>query len=38
MMCIIGFVLFFVALVLLRTRTEIHKRRTRALLAREHMA
>ncbi len=38
MMCIIGFVLFFVALVLLRTRTEIHKRRTRALLARERMA
>ena len=38
MLCIIGFVLFFVALVLLRTRTEIHKRRTRALLAREHMA
>ncbi|WP_412554550.1 heme ABC transporter permease [Shimia sp. MIT1388] len=38
MMCIIGFVLFFIALVLLRTRTEIHKRRTRALLARERMA
>ncbi|WP_299428513.1 heme ABC transporter permease [uncultured Shimia sp.] len=38
MMCIIGFVLFFVALVLLRTRTEIHKRRTRALLARERLA
>jgi len=38
MMCIIGFVLFFIALVLLRTCTEIHKRRTRALLARERMA
>ncbi len=38
MMCIVGFVLFFVALVLLRTRTEIHKRRTRALLARERLA
>ena len=38
MMCIIGFVLFFIALVLLRTRTEIQKRRTRALLARERMA
>ena len=33
-----GFVLLFVALVLLRTRTEIHKRRARALLARERMA
>ncbi|CUH53809.1 heme ABC transporter permease [Shimia sp. R11_0] len=38
LVCIIGFVLLFVALVLLRTRTEIHKRRTRALLARERMA
>ncbi len=38
LLCIIGFVLLFVALVLLRTRTEIHKRRTRALLARERMA
>ncbi len=38
LLCIVGFVLFFVALVLLRTRTEIHKRRTRALLARERMA
>lgn len=38
MVCIIGFVLLFVALVLLRTRTEIHKRRTRALLARERMS
>lgn len=37
LMCIIGFVLFFIALVLLRTRTEIHKRRTRALLARERL-
>jgi len=32
-----GFVLLFVALVLLRTRTEIRARRTRALLARERM-
>ncbi|MFY0619205.1 heme ABC transporter permease [Shimia sp.] len=38
LMCIIGFVLLFVALVLLRTRTEIHKRRARALLVRERMA
>ena len=38
MVCIAGFVLLFVALVLLRTRTEIHKRRTRALLARERLA
>ena len=38
LMCIAGFVLLFVALVLLRTRTEIHKRRTRALLARERLA
>lgn len=33
--CIAGFVLLFLALVLLRTRTEIRARRTRALLARE---
>ena len=33
-----GFVLLFIALVLLRTRTEIRARRTRALLARERMA
>ena len=32
-----GFVLLFVALVLVRTRTEIRARRTRALLARERM-
>ncbi|MBO9471952.1 MULTISPECIES: heme ABC transporter permease [unclassified Shimia] len=38
LVCIAGFVLLFVALVLLRTRTEIHKRRTRALLARERLA
>jgi len=33
--CIIGFVLFFITLVLLRTRTEIRLRRASALLARE---
>jgi heme exporter protein C len=33
-----GFVLLFVALVLLRTRTEIRARRMRALMARERMA
>lgn len=35
--CIAGFVLLFVSLVLLRTRTEIRARRTSALLARERM-
>ncbi|MCR9089428.1 MAG: heme ABC transporter permease [Rhodobacteraceae bacterium] len=35
---IAGFVLLFVALVLLRTRTEIRARRLRALIARERMA
>ena len=35
---IAGFVLLFVALVLLRTRTEIRARRVQALLARERMA
>ena len=35
--CMAGFVLLFIALVLLRTRTEIRARRTRALLARERM-
>ncbi|MFK7938068.1 MAG: heme ABC transporter permease [Roseovarius sp.] len=34
---IAGFVLLFLALVLLRTRTEIRARRTRALLARDRM-
>ncbi|EAQ01599.1 ABC heme exporter, inner membrane subunit CcmC [Pseudooceanicola batsensis HTCC2597] len=38
LLCIAGFVLLFVALVLLRTVTEIRARRTRALLARERMA
>jgi heme exporter protein C len=38
LVCIAGFVLLFVALVLLRTRTEIRARRTKALLARERMA
>jgi heme exporter protein C len=36
--CIAGFVLFFVALLLLRTRTEIRARRLKALIARERMA
>ncbi|MCE8470664.1 transcriptional regulator, partial [Rhodovulum sulfidophilum] len=36
--CIAGFVCLFVALVLLRTRTEIRARRVRAMLARERMA
>ena len=35
LVCIAGFVLFFVALVLLRTQTEIRARRMRALVARE---
>ena len=34
---IAGFGLFFVALVILRTQTEIRARRMRALLARERM-
>ncbi|WP_375265071.1 heme ABC transporter permease [Planktotalea sp.] len=38
LVCIVGFVLLFVALMLLRTRTEIRARRTKALLARERMA
>jgi len=38
LLCIAGFVLLFVALVLLRTRTEIRARRLRALEARERMA
>jgi len=37
LVCIAGFVLLFVALVLLRTRTEIRLRRMNALLARERM-
>jgi heme exporter protein C len=36
--CMAGFVLLFLALVLLRTQTEIRARRTRALLARERVA
>ena len=36
--CIVGFVLFFVALLLMRTRTEIRARRLKALIARERMA
>jgi heme exporter protein C len=38
LICIAGFVLLFVTLVLLRTRTEIRARRLQALLARERMA
>jgi heme exporter protein C len=37
-MCIVGFVLLFITLVLLRTRTEIRARRLGALLLRERMA
>jgi heme exporter protein C len=37
LVCIAGFVLMFLALVLLRTRTEIRARRLAALLARERM-
>ncbi|MDZ4096948.1 MAG: heme ABC transporter permease [Paracoccaceae bacterium] len=36
--CIVGFVLLFITLVLLRTRTEIRARRLMALLARERLA
>ena len=38
LLCIGGFVLMFLTLVLLRTRTEIRVRRVQALLARERMA
>lgn len=38
LLCIAGFILFFVALVLLRTRTEIRLRRMKALEQRERMA
>ncbi len=38
LVCIAGFVLLFVTLVLLRTRTEIRLRRLQALLARERLA
>ena len=38
MISIAGFILFFVMMVLLRTRTEIRSRRLQALLARERMA
>jgi heme exporter protein C len=37
LVCITGFVLLFISLVLLRTRTEIRLRRMNALLARERM-
>ena len=38
LVCIAGFILLFVALVLVRTRTEIRSRRLMALVARERMA
>ncbi|QBF33245.1 heme ABC transporter permease [Thalassococcus sp. S3] len=38
LVCIAGFVLLFVALVLYRTGTEIHARRIKALMARERVA
>ncbi|MFV0493327.1 MAG: heme ABC transporter permease [Pseudorhodobacter sp.] len=38
LVCIAGFILLFLALVLLRTRTEIRSRRLSVLLARERMA
>ena len=38
LVCIAGFMLLFVALVLMRTRTEIRARRIRALEARAHRA
>ena len=38
LMCMAGFVLFFVALVLIRTRTEVRARRLGALQQRERMA
>ncbi len=37
LLCIAGFILLFISLVLLRTRTEIRARRMRVLLARERM-
>ncbi|WP_166416067.1 heme ABC transporter permease [Cochlodiniinecator piscidefendens] len=37
-LCMAGFVALFIALVLLRTRTEIRKRRLQALLVRERLA
>jgi heme exporter protein C len=37
LLCIAGFVLLFIALVFLRTQTEIRARRMRALLARERV-
>ncbi|PTN01144.1 heme exporter protein C [Rhodovulum imhoffii] len=38
LVCIAGFVLLFITLVLLRTRTEVRARRVRALITRERMA
>ncbi len=37
LLCLVGFVLLFIALVLLRTRTEIRARRISAILTRERM-
>ena len=37
LVCIAGFILFFIALVIIRTNTEIRARRMRALLARERL-
>jgi len=37
LLCIAGFILLFIALVFLRTQTEIRARRMRALLARERL-
>lgn len=38
LLCIAGFVLLFISLVLMRTRTEIRSRRMQALIARERVA
>ena len=38
LVCIAGFILFFLAMVLFRTRTEIRRRRLQALINRERMA
>ncbi|MDX5402489.1 MAG: transcriptional regulator, partial [Rhodobacterales bacterium] len=38
LVCIAGFVLLFLTMVLMRTRTEIRSRRLQALLARERVA
>jgi heme exporter protein C len=38
LICITGFVLLFVSLVLVRTRSEIRKRRLQAIITRERFA